>query len=90
LLQIEKIKVPCPSAIGVGVANVNSNPTASFFGDGNPTNAAAEVNQDQQPQSNVPVSKNDKEEDLDDGFFDDEDDPIAAANIEVDAGFRLE
>jgi hypothetical protein len=77
------------STQGFGLANVNSNPTASFFGNGNPTNAATEVNQEQ-PQSNVPVSKNDKAEDLDDGFFDDEDDLIAGANIEVDAGFRLE
>jgi hypothetical protein len=44
------------------------------------------------PVATEPVGSNVLEEDSeDDGFFnDEEDDPIAKAEIEVDAGFRLE
>ncbi|MEH2095024.1 MULTISPECIES: hypothetical protein [unclassified Nostoc] len=69
---------------GVGITPVSANlvpPSVSFFDATEPSPVTAE-----------PVGSNILEEDSeDDSFFnDDEDDPIAKAEIEVDAGFRLE
>lgn len=42
------------------------------------------------PKASVALDKGDKEDEEDDGFWEEDlDDPIALANIEADAGFRL-
>jgi len=75
---------PTSGVNGVGITPVSSHlvpPSVSFFDSTGPSTVATE-----------PVGSNVLREDSeDDGFFnDDEDDPIAKAEIEVDAGFRLE
>lgn len=73
---------------GLGITPVSSNlvsPSVSFFD-------ATEASTDSLTVASEAVGANVLEQDSeDDGFFnDDEDDPIAKAEIEVDAGFRLE
>ncbi|MFS0514999.1 hypothetical protein ACEYW6_09775 [Nostoc sp. UIC 10607] len=73
---------------GVGVTPVSANlvpPSVSFFD-------STELSPDSLSVITEPAGSNILEQDSeDDAFFnDDEDDPIAKAEIEVDAGFRLE
>jgi hypothetical protein len=82
------------STQGGGVANVNLNPAVSFFGEPSGVTSTGVPSELANPDSSEAVSQKEEfllDEDLDDdGFFDDEDDPIAKAEIEIDAGFRLE
>lgn len=79
---------PTVGTNGLGVTPVSANlvpPSVSFFDSTGPSPVSLTV-------ATEPVGSNVLGEDSeDDGFFnDDEDDPIAKAEIEVDAGFRLE
>ncbi len=79
---------PTSGTNGVGITSVSANlvsPSVSFFDSTEPSPVSL-------PVTSEPAGSNILEEDSeDDGFFnDDEDDPIVKAEIEVDAGFRLE
>ncbi|WP_414570701.1 hypothetical protein [Nostoc sp. CCY 9925] len=79
---------PTVGTNGVEITPISANsvpPSVSFFDSTGPSPVSL-------PVETEPVGSNVVGEDSeDDGFFnDDEDDPIAKAEIEVDAGFRLE
>ena len=79
---------PTVGTNGVEITPISANlvpPSVSFFDSTGPSPVSL-------PVATEPVGSNVLEEDSeDDGFFnDEEDDPIAKAKIEVDAGFRLE